>query len=340
MDTSELHSVKALLDCRAIRSFINREFVRSKEMNTWTLSRNIPVFNVDSSPNETGQISEVVDVVLQYKTHSKRMLLAVSGLGKQNLILGYDWLKNHNPKIDWEKGEVEMTRCPLRCEGERALRKEQTRQKRTELRALRSCRNRPTPLLQEELELEEIPPQTYGPNWEPGDQLFLMCLLLELTPTNLRAMAMTSQYLVEGARRSKETQAATTLLPTYITEFQFVFAKEDFDILPKHCKWDHAIELIPGAEPKLSKVYPLSPLKQTELDAFLEENLCTGRIQPSKSPIAAPVFFIKKKDGSLWLVQDYRVLNTITVKNRYSLPLISELISQLHRAKYFTKLDV
>ena len=69
-------------------------------------------------------------------------------------------------------------------------------------------------------------------------------------------------------------------------------------------------------------------------------NEVCDRIQPSKSPIAAPVFFIKKKDGSLWLVQDYCVLNTMTVKNRYSLPLISELVSQLHRAKYFTKLDV
>ena len=57
-----------------------------------------------------------------------------------------------------------------------------------------------------------------------------------------------------------------------------MFAKEDFDILPEHHKWDHAIELIPGAEPKPSKVYPLSPLEQAELDAFLEENLCTGRI--------------------------------------------------------------
>ena len=105
-------------------------------MNTWTLLRNILVFNVDGSPNEAGQISKVVDVVLRYKTHSERMLLAVSGLGKQSLILGYDWLKDHNPKIDWEKGEVEMTHCPLQCEGGRTLRKEQTRQKRTELRAL------------------------------------------------------------------------------------------------------------------------------------------------------------------------------------------------------------
>jgi len=138
-DTSELHSVKALLDCGATRSFIDRDFVCLKGMNTWTLSCNIPVFNIDSSPNEAEQISEVVDVVLWYKTYSKRMLLVVSGLGRQNLILGYDWLKDHNPKIDWEKGEVEMTHYPLWCEGGHALWKEQTCQKRTKLRALQSC---------------------------------------------------------------------------------------------------------------------------------------------------------------------------------------------------------
>jgi len=89
-DTSELYSIKALLDYRATRSLINRDFVCLRGMNTQTLSHNIPVFNVDGSPNEAGQISEVVDVVLRYKTHSKRMLLAVSRLGKQSLILGYD----------------------------------------------------------------------------------------------------------------------------------------------------------------------------------------------------------------------------------------------------------
>jgi len=101
-----------------------------------------------------------------------------------------------------------MTRCPLRCEGGRALRKEQTRQKRIELRALQSCRDGPTPLLQEELEMEELEettPRPYAPDWEPGDRLFLMRLLPELTQTDLRAMATTSQHLTEGARRSKET---------------------------------------------------------------------------------------------------------------------------------------
>jgi len=97
---SELHSIKAFLDYKATESLINRDFVCSRGMNTQTLSRNIPVFNVDSSPNEAGQISKVVDIVLYYKTYFKRMLLAVSRLGKQSLILGYNWLKDHNPKID------------------------------------------------------------------------------------------------------------------------------------------------------------------------------------------------------------------------------------------------
>jgi len=305
-----------------------------------TLSYNIPVFNIDGFPNEVEQISEVVDVVLRYKTHSERMLLAISRLGKQSLILGYDWLKDHNPRIDWEKGEVEMTRCPLQCEEGRTLRKEQTHQKKIELRALRSYCDGPTPLFQEELELKDMSPPTCCPDWEPGDRLFLARIFPELTQADLQAMVTTSQRLAEGARCSKETHATTALLPTYVVKFQSVFAKEDFDILLEHRKWDHAIELIPGAEPKSSKVYPLFLLEQAELDAFLEKNLHTGRIRPSKSPIVAPVFFIKKKDGSLQLVQDYRVLNAITVKNRYPLPLISELVSQLCEARYFTKLDV
>ena len=90
MDTSELHSVKALLDSGVTGSFIDRDFICSKGINTWTLSCNIPVFNVDGSPNEAGQISEVIDILLCYKTHSKRMLLTISRLGKQSLILGYN----------------------------------------------------------------------------------------------------------------------------------------------------------------------------------------------------------------------------------------------------------
>ena len=145
MDTSKLHSIKVLLDSRATRSLINWDFVHLKGINTQTLSHNILVFNVNSSPNKAGQISKVVDILFHYKTHSKRMLLAVSRLGKQSLILGYNWLKDHNPKVDWEKKEVEITHCPLWCKEGCILWKEQTHQKRTELWALRLCCDGPTP---------------------------------------------------------------------------------------------------------------------------------------------------------------------------------------------------
>jgi len=95
-----------------------------------------------------------------------------------------------------------------------------------------------------------------------------------------------------------------------------VFTKEDFDILPEHWQWDHAIKLVLGSEPKSSKVYPLFLVEQKKLDFFLEKNLCTRQIRPFKSFIAALVFFIKKKDNSLQLVQDYYALNSMIVRGQ------------------------
>jgi len=196
-----------------------------------------------------------------------------------------------------------------------------------ETRALNVCRSRPLPEHAEDSAEDETPVRTGEIEYEQGDRLFMTRVLPEPTAEELRATSTTSQKLAEGARRSAEARREPFVPPDCVRGFESVFAKEDFDILPEHRQWDHAIELILGSEPKSSKVYPLSPVEQKELDAFLEENLRTRRICPSKSPMAAPVFFIKKKDSSLRLVQDYRALNSMTVKNKYPLPLISELMS-------------
>ena len=85
-----------------------------------------------------------------------------------------------------------------------------------------------------------------------------------------------------------------------------------------------------------------SSIEQKELDDFLKVNLSSGRIRPSKSPMASLVFFVKKKDGKLQFVQDYWKLNAMTVKNTYPLPLVPDIINQIldSKARYFTKLDV
>lgn len=116
-------------------------------------------------------------------------------------------------------------------------------------------------------------------------------------------------------------------LLSYARGFESIAAKDDFDIVLEHCHWNYTIELLLGSEPKSTRVYFLFPVKQKKLDTFLEKNLHTRWICPSRSSIVALVFFIKKKNSSLQLVQDYQSLNSIMVKNKYSLPLIFELIA-------------
>lgn len=130
-------------------------------------------------------------------------------------------------------------------------------------------------------------------------------------------------------------------VPHKYHKYRKVFEEIPFQHIPPRRPWDHPIDLKPGTEPsKLTKAYPISPAEQIALDGFLDENLQSGRIRPSKSPWASGFFFVNKKDGKLRPVQDYRALNSATIKNAYPLPLISEMIPKLQKAKYFTKLDV
>jgi hypothetical protein len=84
----------------------------------------------------------------------------------------------------------------------------------------------------------------------------------------------------------------------------------------------------------------MTSTEEEALDAFLDEQLAKGYIRPPISPYASSFFFIKKKDGKLRPVQDYRNLNKWTVRNQYPLPLITALIRDLGGAHIYTKLDV
>jgi len=152
-----------------------------------------------------------------------------------------------------------------------------------------------------------------------------------------------SQKLAEAAGEAHST-CFEDIVPKPYQEFKAIFAKESFDKLLDWKKWDHTIELVPNTQTFSTKVYPLGLVKQEQkqLDEFLEENLKCISIHPSKSPMASPVFFIKKKDRSLCLVQDYWKVNMMTVKISYPLPTIPNILNIVSKAKanYFTKLDV
>ena len=120
-----------------------------------------------------------------------------------------------------------------------------------------------------------------------------------------------------------------------------MFSEQEAQRFPGPRLWDHAIELKKDAPATLpGKIYALTQDEQKALQEFIKEHVQKGYIRPSKSPYAAPFFFIKKKDGRLRPVQDYRCLNEWTIRNRYPLPLISELISRVQGASLFSKFDI
>jgi hypothetical protein len=93
------------------------------------------------------------------------------------------------------------------------------------------------------------------------------------------------------------------MIPVEYQWYSKVFSEVESECLPDHKPTDHTIDLKPDAPETIrSKVYPMPVTKNKAMEEFLEENLCKGYIVPSKSPMASPVFFIKKKDGKLCLI--------------------------------------
>jgi transposase InsO family protein len=135
-------------------------------------------------------------------------------------------------------------------------------------------------------------------------------------------------------------QRGTQVLPPEYQEFADVFDERNADILPPHREHDHEIHLEPGSAPPHGRLYPLSQKEMEELRRYLDKMLANGFIRASKSPAAAPILFVPKKDGRLRPCVDYRHLNAITVKDKYPIPLISEHLDCLATAEIFTKLDL
>src|SRR5258707_2658616 len=260
---------------------------------------------------------------MEVQGHVERAEFAVTGLGKKNLIVGEYWLKAHNPEIDWQTGKIKFSRCPRRCDIQVQEEKRSWKLKRKKKRDdIRSLKKEVRERLAESADKERILMVMIGPKEE------------EAIINNV------SQELAIKAEKKKIKKSFEDIVPIVYHQFKKVFDKDSFNELPPKRPWDHAIELKPGSKPYAGKVYNLTLDKQKQLESFLDDNMQSGCIRPSKSPMAAPFFFIKKKSGESCPIQDYRKRNDMTIKNSYPLPLISELIDKLKGAHYFTKLDI
>jgi hypothetical protein len=114
-DTAVRRCMQALINYSATGCFIDIEWVKLNNIPMRPLTKPIPVYNVNGTANDAGAITDIADVILRYENHSECTQLAVTRLGKQSMILGYNWLCNHNPEINWQTKDVKMSRCPLQC---------------------------------------------------------------------------------------------------------------------------------------------------------------------------------------------------------------------------------
>ncbi|VDC04626.1 unnamed protein product [Peniophora sp. CBMAI 1063] len=154
-----------------------------------------------------------------------------------------------------------------------------------------------------------------------------------------------SQELAEAESKSRKAaepvKSLEEMVPSAYHDYLDVFDKARSERLPPHREGhDIAIELEEGASIPSGRLYQMSVEELSALKEFIDDSLRKGYIRSSSAPCGAPVFFVKKKDGSLRLVVDYRALNKVTIKDSYPIPLTQELLDRLKSAKVFTTLDM
>jgi hypothetical protein len=153
-DTAVKRCTQALIDCGSMGFFIDIEWARLNNIPTCPLTKPIPVYNVDGTANDAGAITDIDDVILCYENHSECTQLAVTRLGKQSLILGYNWLHKHNPEINWQTKDVKMSRCPLQCSTCRVEDKCKAKIQKSTTSQINACRAGAFPTMVEEDEDE------------------------------------------------------------------------------------------------------------------------------------------------------------------------------------------
>ena len=245
------------------------------------------------------------------------------------LVLGHNWLTRFNPLIDCVLSSIEF---------------------RTFAGSL------PVPLLTPSLDLPRKPvpglPDRLDPGLAPSVDV-LVCIPPHVSLVNAVVFARACKLEgsvkyqlqlrpsgeVKGRLSSTSPAPDLSSVPPEYHDYTDVFSKAKASELPPHRDYDLKIDLEEGTSPTLGTLYSLSPVKLSALRTFIDENLGTGFIRPTASSHAAPVLFVKK-DGSLWLCVDFRGLNKITKKDRYPLPLISDLLDSPSQAKIYSKVNL
>ena len=229
INTHEGVTVKVLLDSGATGIFVDKKFGEEHRFKLDKLEKLLIVTNMDGSCNSGGNITHEVECNVYYRGHQERMKFDVCNLGRMEVILSMPWLAAHNPEIDWEKGEVKMTRCPPWCGKDNRNKEARERQEK--------IRRRETRKVEEEKVISWAVDEKE--DWGREEEMEI------------------------------DHQKIETMVPKWFHWWLKVFRKVKSERMPVRKVWDHAIDIKEDFKLSKAKVYLLSRNKREEVQKFV-----------------------------------------------------------------------
>lgn len=307
------HDAMFLIDSGSSHDFISARFVREHKVQTQALEG---IFSVTLADGRTTSESRLRTLPLKVKLAdgNEKLTFTVFPMTQYDIILGRPWLTKNNPQINFRTNEVKTGSggwWTARLTPE-------------------SYRETPS------VELNFISGKQARHALRQGDQGFLAWVSVA---EEMSTVSDSDFHQIVDSTSDSSLDERKELL-SLLREFSDIFPSDLPSKLPPKRTVNHDIDLSPGSSPPSRPPYRLSKPLMDELQAQLTSLLDKGFIEHSKSPFGAPVFFVKKSDGSFRLVCDWRELNKITIKNEACLPNIDDLFDTIQGSKYFSKLDL
>ncbi|KAJ3687882.1 hypothetical protein LUZ61_017046 [Rhynchospora tenuis] len=328
--------VCALLDSGSTHSFVNPNVFQEVECN---LIQTAPM--VVTVANGARMVTDLQCEALQFSIqgHTFEKDVRVLDVTGYDMILGLDWLTSLGPmQVDWGAGRIAFK------QGD----KDVQLQVREEVAKIK--------FIKDEIDLEK--------EVKKGSEI----LMAQIFSTEMKEEKTSKVQPVSRVHHSSRVHPTPRVQPSsqvhsalqlhsasqtevhsdskpvhpelsaVLEQYQAIF--EEPTALPPRRAIDHAVPLLPDSKPINQRPYRYSYFQKVEIEKIVTEFLKNQLIQPSSSPFASPVLLVKKKDGTWRMCIDYRQLNSITVKNKYPIPVIDDLLDELKGARVFSKIDL
>jgi len=243
------------------------------------------------------------------------------------LVLDHSWLTRYNPLIDWVSGSI-------------SFRPPSLLQSSASVPPVETLVNPPFSLAENPLQF--TPSETFPSNTKQPHIVIISApaLLRALRLSDSKTFFLQFRSTIQAKSTTVSKKINLSAIPEEYHEYADVFSKSKAETLVPHYLYDLRIDLEKDFHSPVGTIYSLSKFEQEVLKEFIDENLTNKFICSMFSSHGAPVLFIKEKDGSLRLCVNFRRLNKITKKDRYPLPLISDLLDSPCKACIYTKIDL